>query len=179
MFQAHAAQDNHVDFGLQGNACQQRVIGLASGGEDGEFLRFNQRVEDIDHGNPGTHHVSRDNPFGGIDGRPTDLDQIVTQCRALVTRLRTPIEDASEQVFRKGHAHGLTKEPYSGIRGHAACSREYLQGDFVVLEADHLGQRGAKTRGDLGQFPVFDAGRPDIDHASGNVFNLVIDFLHV
>ena len=38
VLEPHAAEDDHVDFGLQSDAREERVVGLARPGEDGELL---------------------------------------------------------------------------------------------------------------------------------------------
>ena len=69
VLEAHAAEDDDVDLGLQGDAGQQRVVRLARDREDRQLLRLDQRVEHVDHRDAGADHVARDDALGRVDRR--------------------------------------------------------------------------------------------------------------
>ena len=57
--ETHAPEHDHVGVGLEADAGEQRVVGLAGGGEDGDLLALYQAVEDVDH-----RRLRLDHPFG-------------------------------------------------------------------------------------------------------------------
>jgi hypothetical protein len=67
IFKPHAADDNDINFGLQGDARQQLIVRFAGDGEDRYLLRFDEGIEHVNHRNPGTDHLSRNDSFCRID----------------------------------------------------------------------------------------------------------------
>ncbi len=178
VLEPHAAQHDHIHLGLQCDTGQEWVVRFTGAGKDRQLLRFDQRIEDIDHRDTGTHHVARDNALGRVDRGTADIDQVVGQLGAAVARVGGAGEDTAQQCFGEGHLHGVTQKAHLGICGHAACPGEDLQGDFVVLQPDHLGQRGAVARGDLGQLAVAHAFGANVNDVTGNVVNAMVNLMH-
>ena len=96
---AHTAEDDHIHFRLHGDPCQQFVVGFTGGGEDGQFLGFDQGIEQVDHGDPGTDHFAGDDTLCRIDGGPADLDEFIFDGRTHIAGLSGTGEDPSQQIF--------------------------------------------------------------------------------
>ena len=84
--QPHPAEGDNVGIRLDGDARQQLIEGFASHREDGDFLAFDQAVEDVDHGHVGTDHFRRHDARHRIDGWPADVDLAVSR------QVGTPID---------------------------------------------------------------------------------------
>ena len=178
VLQAHTAQDDHIDLGLEGDAGEELIIGLAGAGEDGELLALDEGVEDIDHRDAGAHHVTRNDTLGGVDRRRADVGGVHRQLGAVVTRLGRAGEDAAEELIAEGHLHRVAQEAHLRIGRHAAGAGEDLKGDLVAGEFDDLRQGRADARVDFGEFAVLDALRTKGDDGAGNVVDLVIELTH-
>jgi len=63
IFQAHAAQNNHIYLSLHGNTCKQLVVRFAAYGKNRELLAHHERIEHVDHRNASTNHAVCKNTF--------------------------------------------------------------------------------------------------------------------
>ena len=99
VFESHAAEDDDVDFRLHGDAGEQLVIGFAGDREDRDLLGFDEGVEQVDHGNPGTDHVAGNHAFGRIDRGPADIDQVIGDFGAVIARPAAAVEDTAQQII--------------------------------------------------------------------------------
>ena len=178
VLEAHAAEDDHVRLGLQRDARQQLVVGLAGLGEDRELLRLDERVEDVDHRDVRAHHVARDDALGGVDGRAADVDEVVAEGGALVARVAAAVEDAAEQVVGEGDLHRAAEEADARVGRDAAGAGEDLERDVLAVDLDDLGERRDAAGGDLGELVVGDAGGAEGDDAAGAGVDAVVDGVH-
>ena len=169
VFQSHAAEDDDVDLGLHGDAGKKFVVRFAGDGEDRQLLGFDERVEDVDHGNAGTDHVARDDTPGRVDGGAADVIGFALKGRASVAGLSAAVEDAAQEVVAEGDLHVAAKELDLVVGGDAPGAREDLQRDEVVRDLDDLGQRLAPGRSHFRKLIVADAGGLNGDDAAGDL----------
>ena len=141
-------------------------------------MRFNECVEHVDHRDIGANHVARHDTLGGIDRRCTDVDHVVGQLWSVVARLRTTRESTPQQVVGEGDSHRTSEKTHFRVRGNTAGTRKNLKRHGVVVELNHLCQRGSRTRRDLGKFVVLYPFCPERDHATGKVVDGVINLIH-
>ena len=100
VFESHAAEDDDVDFRLHGDSGEEFVVGFARDGEDREFLRFDERVEQVDHRNARADHLPGNDSFRGVDGGAADFDHVGGDFRAHVAGGSGSVEDAAEKIGR-------------------------------------------------------------------------------
>ena len=178
VFESHAAEDDDVDFGLHGDTGEQFVVGFAGDGEDRQLLAFDERVENVDHGQTRADHVLRNDAVRGVDGGAADVDHVVRKGGAFVTRRAVAGEDSSEQGVRRGDAHGLAEEADFGIRRDASRACEDLQIDSCLVKTDDLRKGCAARRFDFRQFAVGDIVGLDGDDVAADLDDAMVDFLH-
>ena len=178
VLQPHSTQDNQVDFGLQCDAREQWVVGFARACKNRELLRLHQGVEDVDHRDAGAHHVARNDALGRVDGRSPDLDGVVRQRRAPVTRPCGPGEHASQECVGERHPHRLPEKTHLRVCSHAARSGKHLQRNQVAPQPDDLRQRGAAAVGHFRELAVLDALGADVYHVSRDTLDPVINLMH-
>ena len=175
---AHTAEDDHIHFRLHGNPSQQFVVGFPGGGEDRQFLGFDQRIEEVDHGDPGTDHLAGDDTLRRVDGRSADLNEFIFDGGTHIAGLAGTGEDPPQQVFGAGDFHGLTEEPHFVARADPAGTGKDLERDFAVGEADHLCEGGASAGGHFRQIVVSHIIGFHRDHVTRDLNDSVIDFTH-
>ena len=179
VFEAHAAEDDHVDFGLHGDAREQFVVGFAGDGEDRELLGFDERVEDVDHRDAGADHLAGDDALRRVHGGAADLDHVVADLGTAVTRDTGAGEDAAEESVGSGDAHRVSEEADLVAGVDAARAVEDLEEDLVVEEADDLGEGGAAGAGDFGEVVVRDAVGLDGDDVARDLDDFMVNFTHL
>ena len=175
----HAAEDDHVDLGLQRNPCQKLVVRFAGDRKDRQLLRFDQGVEHIDHRDVGPDHVPRNHPLRRIHRRPADLDHVGIHRRTTVTRRPAAGENPPQQRLRTRHLHRTTEETHLVAGADPAASREHLQRHLAVGEPDHLRKRDSPRTGHFRKFIVGDVVGLHRDDVAGDMDDLVINFTHL
>ncbi|OQC60097.1 MAG: hypothetical protein BWX54_00359 [Verrucomicrobia bacterium ADurb.Bin018] len=178
VLQPHTAQDDDIHLGLQGNARQQLVVGLARRGKNRQFLRFHQRVEYVNHRDARAHHFARDDALGGVHRRPADGNAVFVEFRTVVARLAGAVEHAPQQRIREGYIHLVPQKAHLAIGGNAAAAREHLQIHLVVIQPDHLRQRSSQRANHLCQFTVGHALGAHGDDVARNLLDAMINLMH-
>ena len=175
----HAAEDDHIDLRLQGDAGEQFVVGFARDREDRQLLRFDQRVEDVDHRDVRADHVPRNDTLGRVDRRTADVNHVGEHFGPVVPRGAAAGEHTPEQRLGAGNLHRTAEETDLVAGADAAASGEDLQRHLAVGKADHLRQRNAARTGHFSKFVVGDVIGFDGDDVAGDMDDFVIYFTHL
>src|SRR3989338_916756 len=178
ILKAHSSQNNNVYFGLNSNAAQDLIIRLAGDGENREFLRFYQRVENVYHRDTGADHLVGDNPFYRINRGPADINHIIRKPGALIQGLAASVKDAAHKVFTAGHPHRMPQETHLIAGGNTLASGKHLQKYLLSVKPYHLRQGHAAPGLNLGYFVIADILGYNGDDVSGNSNDIRIHLMH-
>ena len=175
VLEAHAADDDDVGVGLEGDAREELVVGLAGLGEDRQLLRDDERVKEVDHRDVRAHHpVGHDALRRVYRGLP-DRRGVVADGGAAVARHARAGEGAAEEVVRERHLHRLAEEPDARGGVDAPGAGEDLQRHVRPVELDDLREGSAGAAFHLGDFAVFHALCAERRDRPGQRVDFVID----
>ena len=178
VFQAHAAENDDIDFRLHGNPGKQFVVRFAGNREDRQLLGFDKRVEHVDHRDSRTDHLAGNDALRRIHGGTADVDHIVADRRTGVTGTTRSGEDSAQQIFGGGNTHRVSEETHLVARADAARSGEDLKKHLVVLKTDHLRERGSARACNLRKVVVADVVRFDRNDVAGDLNDFMIYLTH-
>ena len=174
VLKAHAAEDNHVHFGLQGDTGQEFVVRFTGDRENRELLRNHERVEHVDHRDTRTHHRLRDDTLGGVHGRTADSNAFAVHFGAVVAGLAGTVKHAAKQGFAVRNLHRFAKEAHFGVGGNTAGTCEHLQVHHVAVNTDHAGKGCSERTCHLGKFLVCYTFGTERNHGTGDAFNTMV-----
>ncbi len=140
MPQAHAAQNNDIGISLKADAGQQFIIRLAGHGENRQFLRFDQRVENVNHGNARLHHLVGHHAAHRIHRRRADIHTVGLHRRTAVARNTGAVKNPAQQIITEGHLHRFVQKLHPVARADALRARKHLQVYLRAFQTNHLGQ---------------------------------------
>jgi hypothetical protein len=144
VLQAHAAEDDDVDLGLQRDAREQRVVGLAGAEKMGSFCDSTSVLNTSIIGMPVRTMLRGMMRLAGLtDGPPMSIRFSSRRARGRADAAAG--EDAAEQGVGEGHLHRVAEEAHAGVGGDAAAPAKTWR-RRVAVEADDLRQRGAARR---------------------------------
>jgi hypothetical protein len=136
------AEHDDVGIGLDADTGQKGVVGLAGHREDRNLLAFHERVEDIDHGHVGAHHLGGEQPPSRVCRGTVDLDLgVFGKPRTRIEGRAVAAKDPPEDVRRIGHPHRMTQKAHGCLGRETLGPRKDLKRNQLALDPDHTRHR--------------------------------------
>ena len=155
VFETDAPKDDHIRIGVHADAGQQFIVRLSGGGEDGQFLALDQRIEDIHHRNACLDEPAGNDPPYRVDRRPPDVHSGQgRQLGTIVDRFPRAVENAPEKGIAESHLHRVPQKPHQVACRDPARPGKHLKENIVPLETDDLSQGQPVTAFHGRQFPI-------------------------
>ena len=171
--QSHAAQDNLVHVGAEGDVGHYLVVGLVRIGEEWNLLTGHQGVVEVDAGDAGGDELRRLAALVRVHGRAADLALLAFNLRPAVDGMAVGVEESARKLVGYLEGRGFSEEGDFRVGGDAFGSGENLEGDQVSLGTYDLGQ----AAGHHGQLVIAHTGGPERNRGLGDAFQLGIDSL--
>ena len=178
IFQSHSSQHDNIDFRLQSDAGKQLIVGLSGRGKNRQLLRFDQCIENIDHGNVGPDHIAGNNALGRIHRRSSDGNKFIGNIRTVVPGSAPAVENPAQKSIGTGNHHLPPQETHLILSTDTPAAGKNLQRNFAAVNTDHLSQRCTPDTGDFSEFIVSCRISFDGDNIAGNPDDLMIYFTH-
>ena len=178
ILQAHASENDQINLSLQCDTCKQFIVRLSRDREDRKLLRFNQCVEHVNHRDTGSDHPLGDNTLCRVYGRPCDINHVVIQLWAIVTRPAGTVKHTSHQRIRIAHAQGIAEETHAVAGTYALSAGKDLKRHKVPVQLDDVGIAFSCLCRHFRKVRILDARGTYSDYVADNALNFRINLLH-